>query len=54
MLAWESLAERESKWTAFLKDPAWHKARDESERDGPIVANISNQILTPTSFSAMR
>ena len=53
MLAWESLADREARWTAFQNDPAWHKARDDSERDGPIVARISNQILRPTAFSAL-
>jgi len=54
MLAWESLAERETKWNSFLSDPAWHNARDHSERDGPIVANISSQILVPRDFSALR
>ena len=54
ILQWESLADREVRWTAFLNDPAWHKVRDDSERDGPIVANISNQLLAPTDFSAMR
>ena len=48
MLPWESLADRETRWTAFQNDPAWHKVRDDSERDGPIVASISNQILTST------
>jgi hypothetical protein len=50
----ESLAEREAKCTAFVNDPAWHKARDESERDGPIVATIRNEMLTPTAFSALK
>ena len=54
MLAWESLADREAKWTAFQNDPAWHKIRDDSERDGPIVASIRNQILAPTAFSALK
>ena len=36
MLPWESLADRETRWTAFQNDPAWHKVRDDSERDGPI------------------
>ncbi|MDB5530055.1 MAG: hypothetical protein JWR51_3158 [Devosia sp.] len=53
-LAWESLAEREAKWTAFITDPAWHKARDESERDGQIVANVTNQLLAPTAFSSVK
>jgi len=36
------------------RDPAWHRVRDESERDGPIVATISSQILTPTAFSVLK
>jgi len=54
LLAWETLAEREQKWTAFIKDPDWVKVRDESERDGPILANIRNELLTPTAFSSVR
>ena len=53
MLAWESLAERESKWNAFMADPEWIAARAETEKDGPIVASLSNQILLPTSFSSV-
>ena len=53
-LAWESLAEREKKWGAFMTDPDWMKARAESEADGQIVANIVSQILTPTAFSAVK
>jgi hypothetical protein len=54
ILPWASLADRETRWTEFQNDPAWRRVRDDSERDGPIVANISNQILAPTSFSALR
>jgi NIPSNAP len=54
MLAWQSLAEREQKWGAFMADPEWQKVRAESEKDGPINANVSNQFLQPTSFSAMQ
>jgi len=54
LLAWESLAERERKWSAFTSDPEWVEARRESERDGPIVANIVSSILKPTSFSGVR
>src|SRR6478736_4669464 len=54
ILQWESLADLETKWMVFQNDPAWHKVRDESERDGPIVASINNQILTPTPFSALK
>jgi hypothetical protein len=54
LLAWESLAEREKRWTAFMSDPAWISARSESERDGPIVASIKSMILQPTAFSAVK
>ncbi len=54
LLAWESLAERERKWNAFQGDPEWLAKRAETEKDGPIVANISNQILSPTAFSSVR
>ena len=54
LLAWESLAEREAKWAAFQSDPEWIAKRAESEKDGPIVANIVNAILQPTAFSAVR
>jgi NIPSNAP len=54
LLAWESLAEREKKWTAFQTDPEWLAARDESEKDGPILTNVSNAILQPTAFSSVK
>ena len=54
MLAWESLAERDKKWTAFLSDPEWITARAKTEEDGPIVGNIVNQLLVPTSFSSVK
>jgi hypothetical protein len=53
-LAWESMAEREKKWTAFITDPAWISARDASEKDGQIVQNIASQFLKPTSFSSVK
>lgn len=54
MLAWESLTEREQKWTAFMTDPEWIARRAETEKSGPIVQTLSNQLLMPTDFSAAR
>jgi hypothetical protein len=54
LLAWESLADREKKWTAFQSDPEWIEARAKTEADGQIVANIVNQMLAPTAFSAVK
>jgi len=53
-LAWESMAEREQKWTAFATDPAWLSARADSEKDGQIVETIANRLLVPTAFSSVR
>ena len=54
MLQFESLADRDKKWGAFAADPEWIEARAKSEADGPIVASITNSILMPTSFSALK
>ena len=53
LLAWESLAEREQKWSAFMADPEWQAKRAETEAKGPILTRVSNQILQPTSFSSV-
>jgi hypothetical protein len=53
-LAWESLADREKKWTAFQSDPDWISARAKTEEDGQIVDNIVSQLLVPTPFSAVK
>lgn len=54
ILAWQSLAEREQKWTAFMSDPDWIAARARSEEDGQIVDNIVSQLMVPTAFSALK
>ena len=54
LLEWESLAEREAKWDAFATDTEWLEALAESEKDGPIVANVTNSFLRPTAFSSVR
>ncbi len=54
LLAWESMAERETKWTAFQTDPEWIAKRAETEKDGQIVGNIVNAFLQPTAFSSVK
>jgi hypothetical protein len=54
LLAWESLAEREKKWNAFMADPEWIAARAETEKDGQIVERVINQVLAPTAFSSVK
>ena len=54
VLAYENMADRETKWNAFLADPEWQAVKRDSEKDGPIIANIRNQFLTPTPFSPLK
>ena len=54
LLEWESLAEREKRWGAFLADPEWIATSAESEKDGQLVQNISNELLAPTAFSSVK
>jgi len=54
LLKWESLAEREAKMGKFGADPEWLAARAKTEENGPIVASITNTLLTPTPFSSVK
>lgn len=51
LIRWASLADREARWNEFMADPDWIAARSASEADGPIVANVASQLLSPTRFS---
>lgn len=51
IVEWDSLTERDRAWGAFRADPEWQKALAESEKDGPIVTQISNQLLQAAPFS---
>ena len=54
MLAFENMAHREKAWNAFIADPEWIKARQETEREGPLVQRVFNMLLRPTSYSPMK
>jgi hypothetical protein len=51
ILEWESHAQRDKAWVDFRNDPEWAKALAESEKDGPVVAKISNELLMAVPFS---
>ncbi len=55
MLSYDDLAARDKLWRAFGSDPEWQKLRVQPGLTDPeIVANISNVILRPLAFSAIR
>jgi hypothetical protein len=51
MLGYPNLGARETGWTAFQADPAWQRARAESEKDGALVRVSRHSILRPTPYS---
>src|SRR5262245_57246860 len=54
ILAYPSKAAADKSWAAFRKDPDWIKAKDASEKDGPIVARVESVFLNPTDYSAIK
>ena len=54
MLRWNSLAERETRWNAFMADPEWQAARKASEANGPLLERVVNKIWKPTPFSPLQ
>ena len=55
MLSYDDLAQHDRLWHDFGSDPAWKKLSATPElKDSEIVANISNAILRPLPFSAIR
>ena len=54
MLAWDSLADREKKWSAFAADKERLAKFAETEKNGPLVARLTAQMLRPTPYSPMK
>jgi hypothetical protein len=55
MLSYDDLASRDKLWHDFAADPEWKKLSGQPQlKDSEIVANISNVILRPLTFSAIR
>ena len=54
LLAWESLADREKKWNAFVADRERLAKFAETEKNGPLVARLTAQMLRPTAYSPMQ
>ena len=54
LLAYDDANDRMEKWASFQSDPEWQKARAESEKQGPLVAQVENKLLTPTPYSPLQ
>ena len=54
ILAYPSREAREAAWKAFREDPAWVKAKEESEKGGVLVQKVDSQFMDPTDYSPIR
>ena len=54
LLEWKDMAERERLWNAFQSDPEWLGKRAETEKNGPLIASITNSFLAPTAYSKLK
>jgi hypothetical protein len=55
ILAYPDREAREKSWKDFQADPDWVKAKDESEKDGPLLAHPPESVyMRPTDFSPMK
>lgn len=55
LVCYDNLAGRDTAWSKFLADPEWLKLRAKPGlSDAEIVSNISNVLLRPLAFSAIR
>ena len=54
LLAYPSREEQPKRWQAFANDPEWTKAKNESEREGPLVAKVEQTFLAPTDYSPVK
>ena len=54
ILAHSSREAAAKSWDAFRKDPDWHKARAESEAQGPIVDSVDSVFVEATDYSPMK
>ncbi len=54
LLRFDDMAHRDRAWSAFQADEGWQRDRAETERDGPIVARVRNQLWRATPYSALQ
>ncbi len=54
ILAYPSLEARQKSWDGFTTDPAWHAARNESEKNGKLLEKIDSVFFKATDYSAIK
>ena len=54
ILEFNDINHRQEAWAKFRADEERAKAFAETEKNGPLVARVTNSILTPTYYSPLR
>ena len=54
ILAYPSKEAADKSWKAFREDPVWIKAKEDSEKSGPIVKKVESVFLSPTDYSPIK
>jgi NIPSNAP len=54
VLAYPSREAAKASWDAFRADPEWQKVVEESQRNGPIVANVQSVFMTAADYSPLK
>lgn len=54
ILAYPSREAADKSWKAFREDPDWIKAKENSEKSGPIVKKAESVFLNPTDYSPIK
>jgi hypothetical protein len=54
ILAYPSKEAAEKSWKAFREDPAWIKAKGESEKNGVLVKKVDSVFMNPTDYSPIK
>lgn len=51
VLRFGSYQEMQERWAAFQGDPEWRQVRQDSEKEGPLVARVGRRLLNDAVFT---
>ena len=51
IVSFKDMKKRDESWDNFINDPEWIRVFEESRKDGPIVKEIEQVLLSPTIIS---
>ena len=54
LLAHASRDAAKKSWAAFVADPDWKAAKEESEKEGKLVDKLESEFLAPTDYSKIK